>query len=192
MARRTSSRPARRAGSTPATSPHTAAATTVRPMVSVRDRGGADDRIGQRGRDGDTEQPSQRHAEDGAEDRHHGGLGEDHPAGLAADHADRPEEPDLPGALHDRQGEGVGDPQQGDEQRQPEQPVDRDQDAVELRLLVGGELAPVLELDLGVLRDDRRPWPAELGPVRSRRDAGEAVEVEGRPAGSPGRSRPCR
>ena len=82
---------------------------------AVRDRGGRDDRWRHRDGDCETEGGADDDAEDGSEDGDHGGLCEDHLAGLSAEHPDGAEEADLAGALEDGEGEGVGDAEQCDE-----------------------------------------------------------------------------
>ena len=52
-----------------------------------------------------------------------------------AGHAHRPQQPELPGALEDREGQGVGDAEQGDDHGQGEQGVDEVEQHVDLRAL---------------------------------------------------------
>ena len=47
-------------------------------------------------------------------------------------HADRPQQAELPGALEDRERQGVGDAEQGDEHGQGEQGVDEVEDHVDV------------------------------------------------------------
>ena len=63
-------------------------------------------------------------SERGADQRRHDALVPDHPAHLAARHADRPQHPELTSALEDGQDERVHHPEQADDHREPEQRVD--------------------------------------------------------------------
>ena len=75
----------------------------------------------------------------------------DAPPQLAAGEADRAEQPDLGGPLVHRHGQGVDDPEQRDDQGEAEQPGDQREDLVQLRLLVGRGLLGGPHLELGVV-----------------------------------------
>ena len=70
-------------------------------------------------------------------------------------HAHRPQQPELPGALEDRERQGVGDAEEGDDHGQGEQGVDEVQEHVDVG--AGGlpELVPVLHLGQRVAVGDR-------------------------------------
>ena len=102
-------------------------------------------------------------ADDGAEEGHDRRLPPDHPPGLAARHADRTQQAELPGALEDRQRQRVADAEHGDHHGEQQQDVDGDEDLVELRLLAGQELAAILDVDLRERR--RHPFDRRRSPL---------------------------
>ena len=132
MAASTSSRAARRAGQLAASRPSSAARTrkTTRfetgTTVSVMPCECSDDD------EGDAEARPDDDADDRAEDGEDHRLGADHGPDLAALHADRPQQPDLVGALEHRQHERVHDPDEGDDHGQGEQRVDQAEQLVDL------------------------------------------------------------
>ena len=69
---------------------------------------------------------------DGAEQGHHQRLAADHPAQLAPALPHGPKQPQLAGALVDRQGQRVGDAHEGDHDGHDQQHVDDRQDLVDL------------------------------------------------------------
>ena len=99
-------------------------------------------------------------------------------ANLGTAHADRAQQPDLAGALVDRQRKCVRDTDQRDEHRQEQQRVDEVHDRVDgrfLRLLVPGVVAQV---GGRVRLDDRFDrGPTVLG-THAGRERGEHEDVE--------------
>ena len=94
------------------------------------------------------EEQAHRRAEQRAEHRDDHRLPPDHRANLPALHAHRAEEPDLSGPLVDRQGEGVHDADEGDEDGQEQQRADQPEELVDLVRLALSELGLVLELNV--------------------------------------------
>ena len=93
-------------------------------------------------------------------------------------HADRAQQPDLAGALVDRQRECVRDTDQRDEHRQEQQRVDEVHDRVDggfLRLLVLGVVAQV---GGRVRLDDLLDRGPTVGRTHAGRERGEHEEVE--------------
>ena len=84
----------------------------------------------------DTEEQPQHHAHHGSEERDGHRLQPDDPTQLRSHHPHRPEQPDLPGPLEHRQGQGVDDAEDRDDDGQAEQCVQDVQQDVELALLV--------------------------------------------------------
>ena len=97
---------------------------------------------------------------------------------LPTGHADRPQQAELTGALEDRQRQGVGDAEQGDEHRQAEQGVDQVEDHVDLRVCAVDVLVPVLHLGLRVGVGHRRDRRAGLLEARRRRRPSSRPGVE--------------
>ena len=141
IARSTSSRAARRAGSTAASTP-------------TPPRGQEDDQLCPR--HAITSRPWSRTAyiiatpkqtpsttpEHGPQHRHHHRLQGDHQPQLTAAQADGAQQADLAGALDDRQRERVHDAEHGDHQRQAEQGVDHQHQLVDRRALLARRTRP--------------------------------------------------
>ena len=90
----------------------------------------------------DAEARSDDDADDGAEDGQDHRLGADHRPDLAPLHADGAQQPDLVGALEDRQHQRVDDADEGDDHGQGQQRVDQAQQLVDLGRLRRLELRP--------------------------------------------------
>ena len=143
MASSTSRRAARRAGSRAATTPATAATSTTTRIAGTGTEKVETNVAGSALDHAVSEQQPEPDAERRAEQRHEGGLEAHHPADLAAGHADRTNQPELPRALEHRQGERVADADQGDHDGQRDHRVDHRQDLVDhaghsIAELVGG------------------------------------------------------
>ena len=115
-AARTGRRAARRAGRTAATTPARAPSPSSTQQRPDREGEGAEALVGVGGSDQPPadERPDAQPA-DGAEQRNHDRLAPHDASQLATVEADRPEEPELPGALVDRQRQRAGDAEQGDD-----------------------------------------------------------------------------
>ena len=96
----------------------------------------------QRRHEGDAQTGPYDDADDGAEDGQDHRLRADHGADLAPLHAHRAQQPDLVGALEDREHERVHDPDQGDDHGQAEQRVDQAEQLVDLGRLRAPRTGP--------------------------------------------------
>ena len=190
MASRMSSRAARRAGRTAATIPATAARTST---TASEDTGASKTpkpswalmaRIRPQPRNVPDGEPA-----DGTEDGHDHRLPPDGRAQLAAALADGAQQPELTGALVDRQRQRVADPHHGDQHGDGEQPVDHGQHRVDLgpdRVLV---LARGLRFGRRVALGDRAARRRGRR-LRTPRRRGRRTRPRHRPGGRAGPSRP--
>ena len=140
----TSMSAARRAGPIEASAPASAARTNIAASGITRvDQHEAEpgQRLGHQRREADPECDPQHRADQRRDHR----LERDHLAHLAAQRADRPQHPELPGALEDRERQRVGDPEQRHEHRQREQRVDHDRQLLDPGRLFGAELLLVAD-----------------------------------------------
>ena len=125
-------------------------------------------RLRQRQPDADPE-PGATH---GTDQRDHHGLPADHGPDLAAGHADRTEQAQLPGALEDRERQGVDDAEQGDHDRQQEHHGDEQQQVV--------DEATGLRLEPSWSRTLASGWSAraaEMASLTSPRSAPSAIRT---------------
>ena len=175
MASRMSSRPARRAGSQAAATPASAATTTT---TTIGTTGTESPEANDAGRAATTPKPKSRPSPTprrGAERGDQCRLEAHHPAQLAAGHANRPNQAELTGALEHRQGQRVGDADQGDHHGQRDHHVHHRQDLVDHALdplaeLVGG-LDRRVRVLVGQSGDQRIDVGREQRRRRSRRPA---------------------
>ena len=109
-----------------------------------------DDRLDERAREGrcrgHAEEHAEHHAEHRAEHRDDGCFPTDHHPHLGPRHAHGPQEPELAGALVDRQPQGVVDAEECDEQREHEHALDEVEEPVDRGFLGLLELGLVLGL----------------------------------------------
>ena len=141
MAVSTSSRPLGAPGSTAARTPITTAQAEEDDQLGPGDADHVQPLVAHGVHHRHAEADAERDAEHGPEHGDHHGLEGDHQAQLAAAEPDRAQQPDLAGALDDRQRQRVHDAEHRDHQRQPEQGVDHQHQLVDRRPLLGRRTA---------------------------------------------------